>query len=386
MNILLTLISLLTLSGISAPPAMAEGNGRAQDTTHQEQAGEVHLTAEQIKQIGLKVETLRPQSDTELVRAPGTVAFNAYRLIDVTSLVGGVVHARYVRLGDRVKRGQKLITLTSTALAQAEAGFLRAEAEHRKSRQDLVRMKGLAEQKIVSQARLQQAESIHQSNHAALAAARATLASYGLRGRDIDTLIRHSDYGQLTLRASRSGVIVADNFRLGQHLAAGTLLIQIADTQTLWVEARIPAMQLSTVRMGQTATIISKNGRHRYVGKVINIHPRLDAATRTAGVRLEVKDANTTLYPGMFVDVEIHAETGKKALLLPREAFQREGGKLIVFVEKAPGHYQRREVRAGTASMGRIPVLQGLAAGDRVVVKGAFSVASELAKAGFAEE
>ncbi len=386
MNILLALISLLTLSGISTPSAIAGENGRIQDTAHQEQAGEVHLTAEQIKQIGLKVETLKPQSDTALVRAPGTVAFNAYRLADVTSLVDGVVHARYVRLGDRVKQGQKLVTLTSTALAQAEAGFLSAEAEHRKSRQDWIRLKGLAKQKIVSQARLQQAESIHQSRHATLAAARATLASYGLRSRDIDALIKQSDYGQMTLRALRSGVIVADDFRLGQHIAAGTRLIQIADNRTLWVEARVAAKQLPIIKIGQTATIIPKEGNRRYSGRVINIHPQLDVITRTAGVRLEVKGANAALHPGMFVEAEIHAERGHKALLLPREAFQREGGKLIVFVEVAPGHYKRREVRVGAASMGRLPVLQGLKTGDRVVTVGAFSVASELAKAGFAEE
>jgi len=384
MNILMILI--LSLSILFTPSAMAEGIGHIRGAKHQEQAGEVRLTTEQIKQIGLKVETLKPQSGTEVIRAPGTVAFNAYHLADVTSLVDGVIHARHVHLGDRVKEGQKLVTLISTALAQAEAGFLRAEAEHRKSKQDWDRLKGLAKQKIVSQARLQQAESVHQSNHAALSAARATLASYGLTGRDISTLIKQSDYGQLTLRASRPGVIVADDFRLGQHIAAGTLLIQIADNRTLWVEARVPAAQLFSIKTGQSASIIPKGGNRHYAGKVVNIHPQLDAATRTAGVRLEVENVDNALRPGMFVDAAIDAGTGEKALLVPREAIQREGEKLIVFVEKGPGHYKRREVRVGAVSMGRAPVIEGLKAGDLVVTTGAFSVASELAKAGFAEE
>jgi len=384
-NVLVNL-SLLSLFIMPTPSAVAKEIGNVRDAEHQEQAGEVHLTTEQINQIGLKVETLKPQSDTELVRAPGTVTFNAYRLADVTSLVDGVVHARYVRLGDRVKQGQKLVTLISTALAQAEAGFLRAEAEHRKSKQDWIRLKGLEEQKIVSRARLQQAESSHQSNHAALAAARATLASYGLRGRDIDTLIKQSDYGQLVLRATRSGIIVADDFRLGQHIAAGALLMQITDDRTLWVEVRIPATQLFSIKVGQTASIIPKGGNRHYTGKVVNIHPQLDTATRTAGVRLEVENVDTALHPGMFVEAVIETGTGRKALLLPREAIQREGGKLVVFVEKGPGHYFRREVRVGAASMGRVPVLKGLKTGERVVIKGAFSVASELAKASFEED
>jgi len=384
-NVLVNL-SLLSLFIMPTPSSVAGESGHVRGAELQGQTGEVHLTAEQINQIGLKVETLKLQSDTELVRAPGTVAFNAYRLADVTSLVDGVVHARYVRLGDRVKQGQKLVTLISTALAQAEAGFLRAEAEHRKSKQDWIRMKVLEEQKIVSRARLQQAESSHQSNHAALAAARATLASYGLRGRDIDTLIKQSDYGQLVLRATRSGIIVADDFRLGHHIAAGALLMQISDDRTLWVEVRIPVTQLFSIRAGQSASIIPKGGNRHYTGKVVNIHPQLDAATRTAGVRLEVENVDAALHPGMFVDAEIHAGAGKKILLLPREAIQREGGKLVVFVEKEPGHYKRREVRVGAANMGRVPVLEGLKASDRVVTTGAFSVASELAKAGFAEE
>lgn len=386
MNILLTLMSLLALLGISVPTAVAGDDGGAQDTAFHAQGDEVHLTAEQIRQIGLKVETLEPKPGMQLVRAPGTVAFNLYRLADVTSLVDGVVRARYVRLGDRVKRGQRLVTLFSTALAQAEADFLRAEAEHRKSRQDWMRLKKLAEQKIVSQARLLQAESVHQSNHAALAAARAMLASYGLSRREINALIEQSDYGQLTLRAPRPGIIVADDFRLGQHIPAGALLMQIADERTLWVEARTPATQRSSIRVGQAATIIPKGGNRRYTGKVINIHPQLDASTRTVGVRLQVDNRDSALHPGMFVDVAIDAGTGKKALLLPQDAVQRQDGKLVVFIEEKPGYYKRREVRVGAAIAGRVPVLQGLKAGERVVTKGAFSVASELAKAGFAEE
>ena len=371
---------------IAMPPAHAEEGDHALREEHQEQSGEVHLTPEQIRQIGLQVETVQPQPEKVVVRAPGSVAFNAYGMTDITSLVDGMIHARFVRLGERVKQGQKLVTLISTGLAQAQANYLRAEAEHRKSKQDMLRLKGLAAQKIVSRARLQQAESIHQSNHAALAAARATLASYGLRNRDIDMLIKRSDYGLLTLRAPRSGVVVADHFRLGQHIAAGALLMQIADTRTLWVEARVPATQIPLVRTGQSAAIVPKNGAHRYHGKVINIHPQLDAATRTAGVRLELANEDDGLHPGMFVDVEIQAGSGKASLTLPREAIQREDEKLIVFVEKSPGHYQKREVLIGNARMGRVAILSGLRAGERVVTRGAFSVASELAKAGFEED
>jgi len=347
------------------------------------EAGVLELSPEQVKQIGLEVETVDLRAKPDVVRAPGVVAFNGYSLADVTTLVDGLILARHTRLGDKVTKGQKLVTLMSTALAQAESDFLRAEAEHRRSKQEWKRLEGLAEQNIVSQARLQQAESEHQANHASLAAARASLASYGLKAREIDALPSHNDYGQLVLYAPSAGTVVVDDFRLGQHISAGTRLLQIADEKSVWAEVKIPASQLASVGIEQPASVRAKGSEHYYNGKVVNIHHQLDQITRTAGVRLEIQNPEDALHPGMFVDAEIDVGTGENALLLREQAVQRQGSELIVFVEEEPGHFERREVRVGKASMGYVPVLEGLKEGERVVVKGAFALASELAKSGF---
>jgi RND family efflux transporter MFP subunit len=378
-------ISWLTLTLLFNVPLMAAEQGHEHGHKHggSEDSGVVRLTPEQISQINLETTTLKPQPRPETIRAPGIVAFNAYRLADVTSLVDGIVHTRHVRLGDKVRKGQLLVTLKSATLAQAEADYLRAQAEHRRSKQAWKRLEGLAKQKIVSQARLQQAESTHQAAHANLAAARAALSSYGLSWKEIRGLLNEREYGLLRLRAPSAGTIVADHFRVGQHLAAGSRLLQIADEDPVWVEVKIPESQLPLIRVGQSASVTIKEGRRSYSGKVINIHHQLDQATRTAGVRLEIENPEDVLHPGMFVQAEIVTGKGEPELLLPERAVQHQGGELIVFVEEEPGHFERREVRVGQASMGLVPVLEGVKAGERVVVKGAFTLLSELAKAGF---
>jgi RND family efflux transporter MFP subunit len=357
------------------------GSGGHDD--HEEEGGAIKLTPAQIKQAGIETETIKHQPGLQAVNAPGSVTFNAYNLADVTTLVDSVIHARHVRLGDEVKKRQKLVTLTSSELARAEADYLRAEAEHRKSKLELKRLEGLVKEKIVSQARLQQAQSNYQAARANLAASKAALSSYGMNKREIDRLVKATRYGQLTLYAPGSGTIVADDFRIGQHIAAGTRLLQIADESTVWVEVKLSQSQMKGINVGRSAVVSTRDGNKHYKGKVINIHHQLDRTTRTVGVRLEVQNPEDALHPGMFVQAEIEADSGEEALLLPEQAVQRQGGELIVFVEEEPGHFERREVKVGKASMGQVPILEGLKEGEPVVVKGAFVLASELAKSGF---
>jgi len=344
------------------------------------------LSPAQIKQAGITTEKIQQQSRSQRISAPGVVAFNAYALADITTLVGSVVHQRHVHMGDHVKAGQKLVTLNSTALAQAEAAYLQARAEHHRSKQELARLKSLAQQNIISQARLQQADSNEQTAHAKLAAAKASLFSYGLSKHDISGLLTLNQYGLLTLRAPHAGTVVADDFRLGQHLAAGSRLMQVIDESQVWVEVKIPESQLSEIRRDQAATVIIKHDNQQYSGHVINIHHQLDPTTRTAGVRLQVRNRADALHPGMFVRVQIDIGSHGDALFLPARAVQRQNNETIVFVRNQSGEFVRRAVRVGKPVDGNVPVFEGLKAGETVVVNGAFSLISELMKSSFADE
>jgi len=351
---------------------------------HEEEGAPIKLSPAQVKQAGIVTQILKPQAKQESAIVPGSIFFNAYRLADVTTLVDAVVYTRLVRLGDHVKKGQPLITLHSSVLARAEADYLRSDAEHRRSRLDLKRTQTLVKEKIASQARLQQANSTYQAAHANLAAARASLAAYGLSRERIDNLSRVTHYGELTLLASHEGTVIEDNFRIGQHINAGTRLLQIVDESSMWVEVKLSQSQIQGVHKGQLSTVTTQGSQQRYTAKVINIHHQLDQTTRTFGVRLEVNNQAESLHPGMFVQAEIQTGHGENALLLPAEAVQRQGGELIVFIEEEQGHFERREVRVAKAKMGMVHILEGIKVGEAVVIKGAFVLASELAKSGFA--
>jgi len=383
MNILL--FSMLTLM---ATTVFAAGSDQPGDI--------VRLTPAQIKQAGITTEQIQRQPRPQTITAPGVVAFNTYALADITTLLDSVVYQRHVHMGEHVKKGQQLVTLNSTALAQAEAAYLQARAEHHRSKQELTRLKTLAAQHIISQARLQQADSNAQTAHARLAAATAALYSYGLSRHDISGLmkqgrlkqrqLKQGQYGLLTLRAPHAGTVVADDFRLGQHLTAGSRLMQVVDESYVWVEVNIPESQLSGIRRGQSASVILNSGKQQYSARVLNIHHRLDPATRTAGVRLRVQNKGDALHPGMFVQAKIATGAAADTLFLPAGAVQRQGSDNIVFIRNTSGAFVRRVVRVGKPAGGFVAVFDGVQAGDTVVVGGSFSLISELMKSSFAEE
>jgi len=372
------IILLFTILTLSLPAWAAD----PQHGGHEE-GGVVKLTPAQVKQGGIVTMLLKRQHQMKSIQAPGVVAFNGYGLADITTLVDATVHSRHVYLGEQVIKGQKLVTLNSTVLAQAEANYLKARAEHRRSKQEFTRLKKLAKQKIVSQARLQQVESTYQSTHANFSAAKAILVSYGLTHQNIDQLLKQEAYGLLTLRAPHAGTVVNDNFSLGQHIAAGNRLMQIVDESHVWVEVKVPEVRLVDIAVNQQASVMLRGGSQQYMGRVMNIHHALDPITRTAGVRLSIQNNKDQLHPGMFVRADIVIGSGEKALLISDQAIQRQGSELIVFVEEEPGHFERREVKVSKSNMGLVSILEGVKAGELVVVKGAFVLASELAKAGF---
>jgi len=375
MKKIIVCFSLLLWSGLAIAEEHQHGG--------HEEGGVVKLTPAQVKQGGIVTTLLKQQNQMKIIQAPGLVAFNGYGLADITTLVDAMVHSRHVYLGDKVIKGQELVTLNSTVLAQAEANYLKARAEHRRSKQELARLKKLAKQKIVSQARLQQVESTYQSTHANFAAAKATLFSYGLNRQDVNHLLKQEAYGLLTLRAPHAGTVVADDFRLGQHIPAGNRLMQIVDESHVWVEVKVPEVRLVDIAVNQTSSVILRGSNQRYTGHVMSIHHALDPITRTAGVRLSIQNNNDQLHPGMFVRASIAIASGEKSLLISDQAIQRQGSELIVFVEEEPGHFERREVKVSKSNMGLVSILEGVKTGELVVVKGAFVLASELAKAGF---
>jgi cobalt-zinc-cadmium efflux system membrane fusion protein len=131
---------------------------------------------------------------------------------------------------------------------------------------------------------------------------------------------------------------------------------------------------------------VAAGNRGRLRGKITNLGQQFDPETRTMQVRIEVPNPAGALRPEMLADAEIPVGSGKPELSIPSDAVQQINGQEVVFVRSAPDRFAVRLVSAGETYAGRTAILQGLQAGEAVVVHGSFILKSQLLKASLEEE
>ncbi len=376
---------LLTLAfGASASASSDHGHDQSTEAPQHQEANEghnhehgdeenrVHLNDEQQRMAGILVETLSLRAIPDEIEAPGELRLNSYATSQVTPRIEAQVTQRYARLGDQVKKGQKLATLSSADMAEAQGALIIAAREWQR-----VKKLGL---KVVSEQRYLESRVAYQQ-------AWAKLLAYGTTREQIDRLVKSGDVtradGSFTLFSPQKGTIIRDEFVIGQMVAPGDLLFEITDESTIWVEAHVNPELMYKVKPGAPARILA--GDKWYEGKVLQIHHALDETTRTMRIRIELPNPGDHLHPGQFVTARIAlGESSNKALMLPKEAILRSpDGDWQVFVEKEPGEFEPVEIEI-LRQLPRNAVIKGLPPGTRVVVQGAFFIQSELAKSGFA--
>ena len=352
------------------PLAGHEGHAHVDEHGHAE-TNHVKLNKTQRLSAGIVVQPLIAGAVTKQIEAPGEIRLNTYATSQVTPRIQAQLVQRHAHLGDRVSKGQPLVTLSSVSMAEAQGEILEANSEWQ-------RVKKLG-RKVVSERRFQEAQINLQLS-------RARLLAYGMPETQTDLLMQKNQIdqanGQFTLLAPQAGTVIRDHFFIGQMVEPGALLFEITDESKLWVEARVTPESVSHIERDTIAGVLI--GKRWIDGRIIQEYHALDETTRTLAVRLEISNPEDHLHPGQFVTVRI--PTGKRngtALSLPSEAVLRShDGDWVVFVEQAPGEYAPKEVRLVEQLSQRV-LIEGLESGERVVTQGAFFLQSELSKSGF---
>lgn len=337
---------------------------------HDEEASDVELSDAQRQIAGIETMVVKRQSLGDAITAPGEAILNAYRTTKVTPRTPAQVMKRHVRLGDHVKKGQLLVTLSSVEMAEAQGALMETNVE-------LIRVKKLG-RKVVSEKRFVAAQIAYQQAY-------AKVSAYGMTKTQIKSLIKTGDAtratGEFHLLSFQNGTIMSDDFVVGELIEPGYVLMMISDESLLWVEARLTPENAARVVLGSPARV--QVGKRWLSGKVAQARHTLDETTRTLAVHIEVANQHDELHPGQFVNVVIEGNKKRAGLVVPVEAVLRSpDGDWQLFVEVAPGRYEPKEVEVLT-TVGDRMLISGIAEGTTIVGKGAFFVQSEMAKGGF---
>jgi len=325
----------------------------------------VDLTPERIQLIGMRTAAVKREALGGELRAVGVIVANERGLAQINTRFAGWIQKLTVSAtGERVKRGQVLATIYSPDVLRAE--------------QELLVARGWISGPGGG------AKSPHEDGFTAGldASARRRLELLGISGQEIDEVLRTGKAIEaIAIRSPVEGYVVAKSAVAGVAVQPGTVLFEVADLSTVWVNAEIYEQDISRIHVGQKARLeLSSFPDETHAGKVQFIYPVLDTASRTLRLRLEFRNKSDRngprLRPGMYGNVllDLPSTTG---LMVPAEAVVDTGETHYLFVAKEGGHFEPRVVKVGARLKDRIEVLSGVAEGERVVTTGNFLIDSE---------
>jgi cobalt-zinc-cadmium efflux system membrane fusion protein len=341
----------------------------------------------------IEMEMVSPQAIAGTILATGKILVPEDRMANIGPVHEGRLVHLYAGQGSNVRKGQKLADLESADIDQAEADYLKALADNDNARRSSSaevkfaqatydRTKMLYEKTITAGKNLEAAEhdlelakasaaSNIAGTNAALTSARRHLLILGLKESEIDALAHKSNLSAVfSLNSPISGVVIERNGTIGATVGSDTNLFKIIDISRVWIDANIFEKDLDRVRLGQEVNIsVPAFPGVSFSGKIILISSVVDPDTRTVKVRTEVPNSDGRLKPDMFANVRIITDLHRTAISIPQAAVLDDEGKPIVFVNEAGG-YQKRPVSLGIQGDGRVEIIEGLQAGDKVVVKG----------------
>jgi len=337
---------------------------------------QIPLDSPQLQQLRVQTADMVPVP-TDEVTAPAKVGLNPNRVGRVALPVAGRITRVLVVLGDAVTQGQPLLTVDSPDVDAAIAAALQAEATERqakatlaKAKTDLDRTLELFEAKAAAKKDVVGAQNDYTQAHEALLQAQAAREQ---AVRKLTLLGLHpSDFGQkIVVRAPIAGKVIDLSLAPGEYRSdTSTPLMTIADLSTVWVSADVPEPSIRFIRLGEPVEIgLLAYPGETFRGRVARMADTLDTQTRALKVHVELSNPEGRLRPEMFGTLR-HSGALHPLPALPTTAIIQEYGHSTVFIERAPGQFERREVTLGARQGDSVPVLSGLRMEDRVVVAG----------------
>jgi cobalt-zinc-cadmium efflux system membrane fusion protein len=363
-----SLLGFLILATAACSAHDATPSAEAAEKSHET----IKLTAGSPHLGYLKIEPVAVAGDAPAMVLTGKVSFDENHTQRVSSPVDGRAIKMLVELGDKVKVGQSLVELSSPNVGQLQADMQKAQQDLFLSEKALVRVHKLKEDGAVSEKDVAQVESDNRKAHADVASASSKLRSLNLAAGDPGASV--------ALRAQVAGTVVDRSVLVGQEVRAdgAVPLITISDLGVVWVAGDVYEQDIPLVQQGTTVTVsVTAYPGVEFPGTVTHLSEVVDPTSRTVKLRCVVPNPEGKLKPEMFVKILLNDNGGKKLVIPSRSVLSETQPPRVVVVEE-DGTFRLHKVEVGPEVAGRVRVLSGLKAGDKIVTDGAIFLKQEI--------
>ena len=310
------------------------------------EAGTVSISPQMVQNLGVRITEAKSGALETRFEAVGSVAYNERGVVQLQARAAGFVEKLHARAPlDAVRKGAPLVEILYPEWGGAQEEFL----------------------------------FLRKNGSSLASAARQRLALLGMSEVEIAAVERDGKvHARLTLSAPISGVVAELGVREGMTVAPGSPLFKLVDLSTVWVNAEVPEAQTSWLRPGAAVEArVAAYPDRTFDGRVGAILPEVNAATRTLRARIELKNPDSLLKPGMFATLVFKGARPRESVLVPSEAVIRSGTRDVVIVALGEGRFRAAPVEVGAEAGGQTEIRNGVQAGDRVVLSGQFLIDSE---------
>ncbi|MCL2414245.1 MAG: efflux RND transporter periplasmic adaptor subunit [Bacteroidales bacterium] len=309
---------------------------------------------------------------TEVLMLTGRIETNPGQTVNFTPLVSGTVERAFFSAGDRVQKGQNLISFRSADLNELYAEKISAQAELRVAQREYQSARALFEDNMLSERELLEVEAEKIQAQAEVNHLTNTLSIYGMDSQTGLFFVRAPISGHvLTAEALASGSTISDD--------ADEPLFVISDLSSVWVTVNVHPSVLRFVRIGMNASVTTVSHPDEVFHGTIDAMTHIfDPEENVLRARIVMQNPDLKLIPGMFVDVRLTNETGQLAVTIPSEALIFDSNRHFVIVQTGNETFESREVTVQGRFNDIAYITHGLSQNEEVVVKNQLLIHSSL--------
>lgn len=345
----------------------------------QKDNGLTTVTSAQFKSSGMEIATPTEQDFDVTVKASGKIDVPPQNRAKVNTFMGGYVKSTTLLVGNKVTKGQALLTLQNTEFLDIQKDYMEVAEQLNFLKSEYDRQKTLYDEKITSQKNYLKAESEYRRAKAMHQSLRAKLVLLNINPRNVEKGILTST---ITIFSPITGDIVIMNANVGMYVAPSDVILEIVDTDHLHLELAVFEKDILNVKIGQKIHFkVPEASKDVFNAEVHLVGKSIEGNDRTINIHGHLDDAiKQKLLTGMFVEAEIIIDS-KKGLAIPSEALLTENNKNFVLLldnEKNGYSFKKVSVTIGEKSEKFVEILPNtiINASSRILTKGVFDLAN----------
>ncbi|MEK7813336.1 MAG: efflux RND transporter periplasmic adaptor subunit [Candidatus Desantisbacteria bacterium] len=363
----------------------------SEEEHHSEENSEeniISLKSADMDKVGIKTEPASPGTLNLFVNLPGEITLNKDKSTHILPKVPGVVKEVRKSIGDRVKSGDVMAVLESKELADLKAVYFSAQEMLSLTESNFKREEDLWRKKITAEQEYLDARQQFQKARIELRSAEQKLHALGFSEEDLSKLSDGHDisYTYYKIIAPVDGVVIEKHISIGEMVNEEDDIYLIANLNTVWVDFKVYEKDIPYIAAGTDVLISVNNNIPEIKARISYLAPVVEEQTRAAIARAVINNPSGMLRPGLFVTGNFAVRERTVPIAVPLAAVQKNEGESIVFVQgKHSNEFMAQKVEIGLQDGKLVEIISGIQKDEKVVVKGSFSLLSELKKEGIAD-